>query len=85
MSEKNEGKASGGGAEDAPEYDGMLELEDLEGLLEELEEGGWDADLTSEQMPRDLKERVQEAGVRDIVELKQKIARLHVAMDNEDS
>ncbi|MGA7732552.1 MAG: hypothetical protein WCD37_14930 [Chloroflexia bacterium] len=85
MSEMTEGKGSGRVGEDAPEYDEMMELEDLEGLLEELEEGGWDADLGSEHMPRDLKERVEEAGVRDMVELKQKIARLHVAMDDEDS
>jgi hypothetical protein len=62
----------------------MLELEDLEALLEELEEGGWDADLNSDLLPEDLKVRIQEAGVRDVVELKRQIARLHVALDDRE-
>lgn len=74
--DKGKGKESTG-----PEHDALLELEDMESLLEELEEGGWDADIHSPELPQGLQDRISDAGVRDITELKQKIARLHLEYD----
>ena len=75
---------AGNEAESSPDYENLLELENLESLLEELEEGGWDADIKSAQLPGDLQRRVDEAQVRDVTDLRHKIAHLHTTLDKDE-
>ncbi len=69
-----------------PHYELLVELEDLESLLEELEEGGWDVDLKSADLPGEIQDRIDEAKITNLTELRDKIARLHASLDSsEDS
>lgn len=73
-----------GSEHELEEYEEILEIEEMESLLEDLEEGGWDADLNTPLMPPEIKERLEKAHVRDMTELRQKIASMHAALDTEN-
>ena len=74
----------GGAGDEAPEYERLLWLDDLESLLEELEEGGWDTDLHNTPLPGEMRGRINAARIGSLDELKRKIARLHASLDGED-
>lgn len=62
-----------------PLYMRMLELDDLEGLLEELQ------DLPAgAPVPTGLVQRIAQAGVANQQELRARIAKLHEALDSEE-
>lgn len=72
------------GGNDTPQYEKLLQLEDLESLLEELEEGGWETDFDKAALPGEMLGRINAAQISTLMELKGKIARLHATLDSED-
>jgi NTP pyrophosphatase (non-canonical NTP hydrolase) len=73
-----------GAGDETPDYARLLELEGLESLLEELEECGWETVLTTSQLPVDLQARLDDKQATSMADLRDRIARLHATMDNED-
>lgn len=67
-----------------PDYENLLELEDLESLLEELEEGGWENDFKGVGLPGEMMGRINAAQIDSTGQLRDKIARLHDALDREE-
>lgn len=67
-----------------PDYEGLLQLEDYESLLEELEEGGWESDLKSAGLPGEMQGRIDAAQINHASELREKIRRLHARLDEEE-
>jgi len=70
--------------DDSQEYAGLLALEDLESLLEELEELGARDSLDSGTLPGDLSERVRSLDLHSLADLRSRIAALHSKLDVQD-
>jgi hypothetical protein len=64
------------------DYEDMLALEDLESMLEELEELGVTAIDAGKNIPEELRERMVEAGVRDVQQIRGRIMHLNAALDD---
>jgi hypothetical protein len=66
-------------------YEMLQELDDLESLLEDLEEQGISGLAAHENIPGELRERMEELGVRDVQQLRDRLMHLHAEIDeNED-
>ena len=66
------------------EYGELLFLEELESLLEDLEEAGITDILDAADLPAELLQRVQAAGVATLDELKARILELHDLLDERE-
>lgn len=62
-------------------YDNLLEVEKLETLMEDLEEAESQGKSGNLDMDGDLQERMRDAGVSNIEELRARIASLHSKLD----
>jgi hypothetical protein len=62
-------------------YDNLLEVEKLETLLEDLEDAGSGGQADALDMDGDLQERMRQAGVTNIEELRARIGSLHSKLD----
>ena len=63
-------------------YDNFLEVEKLETLLEDLEDAGSTGQAGALDADGDLQERMRQAGVSNIEELRARIGSLHTKMDS---
>ncbi|MFL5732216.1 MAG: hypothetical protein ACJ78Q_03365 [Chloroflexia bacterium] len=64
------------------EYQDMLALEDLESMLEELEELKLPGISPGQDIPERLRERMEDAGVKNIQQIRERIMRLNAALDD---
>ena len=62
-------------------YDNLLEVETLETLLEDMEEAGSSGQGDALGTDGDLQERMRQAGVTNIEELRARIGSLHSKLD----
>jgi hypothetical protein len=62
-------------------YDNLLEVEKLETLLEDMEDAGFRGQADALDMDGDLQERMRQAGVTNIEELRARIGSLHSKLD----
>lgn len=62
-------------------YDNLLEVEKLETLLEDLQAAGSEEQLGTLDMDGDLRERMLEAQVSNVEDLRARIASLHSKLD----
>lgn len=67
---------------DSAEYSDLLLLDNLESLLEDLEDAGALDDLDLSHMPTELADRVRDADVTSLDELRSMIAKLHAGLDS---
>lgn len=70
--------------DDGRDYDDFLEVEKLETLLEDLEEAGMADNLNSFDIDGDLRERLDDAHIASVEDLRARIARLHSLLDTKD-
>ncbi len=62
-------------------YENLLEVEKLETLMEDLQEADSQGQAGTLDMDGDLQERMREAGVSNVDELRARIASLHSKLD----
>jgi hypothetical protein len=62
-------------------YDRLLEVEKLETLMEDLQDSETQGQVGELGMDADLQERMREAGVSNVEELRARIASLHSKLD----
>jgi hypothetical protein len=62
-------------------YDNLLEVEKLETLLEDMEDAGSRGQADALDTDGDLQERMRQAGVTNIEELRARIGSLHSKLD----
>jgi hypothetical protein len=62
-------------------YDNLLEVEKLETLLEDMEEAGSTGQADALGTDGDLQERMRQAGVTNIEDLRARIGSLHSKLD----
>lgn len=62
-------------------YDNLLEVEKLETLLEDLQAAGSEEQIGTLDMDGDLRERMLEAQVSNVEDLRARIASLHSKLD----
>lgn len=70
---------------DNQEYDDMMLLEDLESLQEEIEEAGLNESSSPQALPMEFRERMADAGIRNLSDLRRRIEELHARLDSEDA
>ena len=63
-------------------YDNFLEVEKLETLMEDLQDSESQGQISELGMDAELQERMREAGVSNIEELRARIASLHSKLDS---
>ncbi|MEP6774925.1 MAG: hypothetical protein ABJA50_04955 [Chloroflexota bacterium] len=63
-------------------YDNLLEVEKLETLLEDLQDPGAGGIDNTSDVDGDLQERMRQAGVGNVDELRARIASLHSKLDS---
>ena len=65
------------------EYEQLLVVEELESLLEELEEQGVSGLAANEDIPDQLRARMDDLGVHDVQQLRDRIMHLHTEIDGD--